>query len=76
MGHTVTYYFTKWVEAIPTKSATEKVVMDFLEDKIITRFGVPSKIIKDNAKAFCSSEMSWEVLSSSVFYPQVIFNYP
>jgi hypothetical protein len=36
-----TDYFTKWVEAIPTKSATEKVVMDFLEDRIITRFGVP-----------------------------------
>jgi hypothetical protein len=34
-------YFTKWVEAIPTKNATGKVVMDFLEDIIITRFGVP-----------------------------------
>ena len=38
---TATDYFTKWVEAISTKSATEKVVMDFLEDRIITRFGVP-----------------------------------
>jgi hypothetical protein len=27
------------------------VVMDFLEDKIITRFGVPEKITTDNAKA-------------------------
>ena len=54
---TTTYYFTKWVEAIPTKSATEKVVMDFLEDKIIIRFFVPSKIVTDNAKAFCSLEM-------------------
>ena len=27
---TATDYFTKWVEAIPTKSATDKVVMDFL----------------------------------------------
>ena len=55
---TATYYFTKWVEAIPTKSTTEKVVMDFLEDRIITRFGVPSKIVTDNAKTFCSVEMS------------------
>ena len=47
-----TDYFTKWVESIPTKAATEKVVMDFLEDKIITRFGVPAKITTDNAKAF------------------------
>jgi hypothetical protein len=74
---TATDYFTKWVEVIPTKSATEKVVMDFLEDKIITRFGVPSKIVTDNAKAFCSSEMSFFcfkygiILShASDYYPQ------
>jgi hypothetical protein len=48
---TATDYFTKWVEAISTKSATKKVVMDFLVDRIITRFGVPSKIVTDNAKA-------------------------
>jgi hypothetical protein len=52
---TATYYFTKWVEAIPTKWATDKVVMDFLEDKIITRFSVPTKITTDNAKAFSST---------------------
>jgi transposase InsO family protein len=70
-------YFTKWVEAIPTKSATEKVVMDFLEDRIITRFGVPSKIVTDNAKAFCSAEMSsfcfkYGIILShaSDYYPQ------
>ena len=44
-GLIATDYFTKWVEAIPTKSANEKVIMDFLEDRIITRFGVPSKIV-------------------------------
>jgi hypothetical protein len=55
---TATDYFTKWVEAIPTKSTTKKVVMDFHEDKIITRFGVSSKIVTDNSKAFCSTEMS------------------
>ena len=37
-GHTwiitATDYFTKWVEAIPTKSTTDKVAMDFLEDRI------------------------------------------
>jgi transposase InsO family protein len=74
---TATDYFTKWVEAIPTKSATEKVVMDFLEDRIITRFGVPSKIVTDNAKAFCSAEMSsfcfkYGIILShaSDYYPQ------
>jgi transposase InsO family protein len=53
-----TDYFTKWVEAIPVKTTTEKVVMDFLEDRIITRFRVPLKIVTDNAKAFCSAKMS------------------
>jgi hypothetical protein len=38
-------YFMKWVESIPTKRATDKVVMEFLEEKIITHFGVPTKII-------------------------------
>jgi hypothetical protein len=72
-----TDYFTKWVEAIPTKSATDKVVMDFLEDRIITRFGVPTKITTDNAKSFSSTELSsfcfkyGIILSrSSNYYPQ------
>ena len=55
---TATDYFTKWIEAIPTKATTKKVVMDFLEDKIITRFGVPTKITTDNSKAFSSVAMS------------------
>jgi hypothetical protein len=38
---TATDYFTKWVEAIPTKRATESVVIDFLEDNILSRFGCP-----------------------------------
>ena len=74
---TASDYFTKWVEAIPTKAATEKVVMDFLEDKIITRFGVPAKITTDNAKDFNSVAMSsfcfkyGIILShSSNYYPQ------
>jgi hypothetical protein len=41
---TTTDYFTRWVEAIPTKKATKEVVMKFLEETIITRFGVPTKI--------------------------------
>jgi hypothetical protein len=44
---TTTDYFTKWVEAIPTKPTTDKVVMDFLEDRIIILFGVPTKITTD-----------------------------
>jgi hypothetical protein len=72
-----TDYFTKWVEAIPTKSTIDKVVMDFLEDRIITRFGVPAKITTDNAKAFSSTKLSsfyfkYDIIlsHSSNYYPQ------
>jgi len=68
---------TYWVESIPTKKAIEEVVMNFLEERIITRFGVPSKITTDNAKAFSSHalvEFCFKygiVLSySSNYYPQ------
>jgi transposase InsO family protein len=74
---TTTDYFTKWVESIPTKWATDKVVMDFLEDRIITRISVPTKITTDNVKAFTSAKLSslcfkyGIVLShSSNYYPQ------
>jgi hypothetical protein len=35
---TTTDYFTRWVEVISTKRATDSVVKEFIEDKIITRF--------------------------------------
>lgn len=47
-----TDYFTKWVEAIPTRQATSKVVTKFLLENILTRFGVPHKIVVDNGMCF------------------------
>jgi hypothetical protein len=41
---TATDYFTKWIEAIPTRSASHRVIIGFLED-IIARFGCPSRIM-------------------------------
>jgi hypothetical protein len=32
---TATDYFTKWIEAIPTRSASHKVIIGFLEDIIV-----------------------------------------
>jgi hypothetical protein len=46
---TSTDYFSKWVEAIPTRFATDVVVIKFLEENILARFGFPRKIISDNA---------------------------
>jgi hypothetical protein len=40
-----TDYFTKWIKVVPTKNATDKVIMKFLETNIFARFGFPIKII-------------------------------
>ena len=47
-----TYYFTKWIEAIPTRRATDAVIMDFLENNILSRFGCPRRIVIDNVVSF------------------------
>ena len=74
---TTTDYFTKWVEAIPTKKEIDVVVIDFLEDKILTRFGVPTRIITDNGPCFISSDISSFCFNYSIalshssnYYPQ------
>eukprot|EP00253_Pinus_taeda_P013463 PITA_13463 len=54
---TATDYFTKWIEAIPTRQATNVVIISFLETNILSRFGCPSKLITDNAAAFKSKRM-------------------
>ena len=47
-----TYYFEKWIEAIPTRRATDDVIMEFLENNILARFGCPRRILTDNAASF------------------------
>jgi len=54
---TATYYFTKWIEAIPTRQARYVVIISFLENNILSRFGCPSKLITDNVEAFKSKRM-------------------
>ena len=49
---TTTDYFTKWLEAKPTKKTTSKVVCEFLKENILVRFGVPVKLVIDNAAYF------------------------
>eukprot|EP00253_Pinus_taeda_P033705 PITA_33705 len=54
---TATDYFTKWIEAIPTRQATDAVIISFLENNILSHFGCPNKLITDNATAFKSKKM-------------------
>jgi hypothetical protein len=53
-----TDYFNRWVEAIPMKREIDNVVKELLEEIIVTRFCVPTKITTDNAKEFNSTDLS------------------
>ena len=51
---TATDHFSKWTEAIPLKVINDTDVTQFLQWKIVTRFGVPNCLVFDNAKYFSS----------------------
>ena len=51
-------YFTRWVEAILLHKVNEDAVMDFLQDHIMTRFGVPISLVFYNATYFSSIRLT------------------
>lgn len=74
---TTTDYFTKWIDAIPTRQATDAIIIQFLENNILSRFGCPNKMITDNAAAFKSKKMIYfcnkyqiTLGHSTAYYPQ------
>jgi hypothetical protein len=74
---TTTDYFTKWIEVVPTRQATDVVIIKFLETNILSRFGCPRKIITDNATTFKSKKMvefcsKYQITlgHSTAYYPQ------
>jgi hypothetical protein len=74
---TATNYFTKWVEAIPTRKATDSMVIDFLEENILSRFDCPQNIVTDNDQAFKCMAMvnfcqKYNIIlgHSTEYYPQ------
>ena len=65
------------MEAVPTRQATDAVIIEFLLTNIMSRFGCPRKIVTDNAKAFTSSKMvkfcsDYNIILShlTTYYPQ------
>eukprot|EP00253_Pinus_taeda_P021208 PITA_21208 len=74
---TVTDYFTKWVEAVPLKTANAKNIIEFIDQFIITRFGLPSALMFDNASYFSGNTMTefalkrgFKLKYSANYYPQ------
>lgn len=47
-------YVSKWVEAIPCKHNDHKIVLKFLKENILSRFGIPRAIISDGGLHFCN----------------------
>jgi len=74
---TATDYFTKWVEAIPLKVANSDAIIDFIDQFIITRFGVPQALVFDNASYFSGNSLiefavkrGFKLKYSANYYPQ------
>jgi len=72
-----TDYFTKWVEAVPMRNTTDSVIINFLEENFLCRFGYPRKIVIDNAQDFKSMAMirffqKYNIMlgNSKTYYPQ------
>jgi len=49
-------YFTKWPIAQPTQTTNTDEALDFVQNHIITIFGVPEQIITDKGTAFTSAQ--------------------
>eukprot|EP00253_Pinus_taeda_P010376 PITA_10376 len=72
-----TDYFTKWVEAVPLKTANSENIIEFIDQFIITKFGFPSALIFYNASYFSGNAMTdfalkrgFKLKYSSNYYPQ------
>ena len=48
-------YFTKWVEAEPLATITEKSIRTFVWKNIICKYGIPRVLVSDNGKQFDNS---------------------
>ena len=46
-------YVSKWIEAIPSKTNDNKIVVKFLKENIFSCFRNPRAIISDNDTHFC-----------------------
>ena len=50
-------YVSKWVEAVPTRTNDNKIVVQFLKENVISYFGAPV-IISDNESPSATHKLS------------------
>ena len=65
--------FTKWIEAEPVVKTTTEAAKRFLTKNVITRFGLPSRIITDNGTQFSSENFQefYEDLGTKIHFASV-----
>jgi hypothetical protein len=49
-------YFTKWTEGMPLRNMTHKEVIDFVQEHIVHRFGIPQTLMTDQGASFMSRQ--------------------
>eukprot|EP00253_Pinus_taeda_P031606 PITA_31606 len=74
---TATDYFTKWLEANTLKTANSEAIIEFIDQFVITRFGVPNALIFYNAYYFYGNSIfefaikrGFTLKYSANYYPQ------
>ncbi|XP_050914866.1 uncharacterized protein LOC127129785 [Lathyrus oleraceus] len=70
-------YFIKWVEAVPLVNVDQETVIEFVQRKILYRFGIPESIKTDQGSVFTgrkmqefAKEMGFKLLTSTPYYAQ------
>lgn len=73
-----TKYYRKWVESFLVWNRKDTVLIEFLEDNILTRFGFPQRIITNNTQALSSMALvdfyqNYNIIlgHSMTYYPKV-----
>ncbi|XP_057444291.1 uncharacterized protein LOC130736477 [Lotus japonicus] len=51
-------YFTKWVEAIPLQNVTQDTMIDFIQNHIVYRFGLPKSLTTDQGTIFVGRKVA------------------
>ncbi|KAL1321072.1 hypothetical protein AAHE18_14G102400 [Arachis hypogaea] len=70
-------YFTKWVEAIPLVEVGQSEIIDFVEEHIIHRFGIPQTLSTDQGTIFTGQQIknftasrNINMITSTPYYAQ------
>jgi hypothetical protein len=72
-----TDYFTKWTEAVSLRNITHQEVINFVQEHIIYRFGVPQTLTTNQGPSFMSHQfresaesLKIKLMNSSPYYAQ------